>query len=239
MWDNKWIPNQEVTIFMHIVFFATWNLKPGLHRCWDDDWRTVCLQQSFAPAPLPTLPTQKNKPGDDDGKSYWGMAEAHSPSGSPHSVHCDSKQGPKRDNRRLIEATHMWKSVCACVGGKKYRRPLYRNVNNCHQGSEMLSVKNKNNKTEQTTWRTPKLFSLIMSLRCGSHVRHNRNPATMHNMTISHVQQEKQNEKSYCFNSSLPCAIDAICQKFEHTNLGKKKCIDLWLHSIHFFNNSH
>lgn len=48
---------------------------------------------------------QNNKAGDDDYKKYLGMAKAHSPSGSPHSVHFDSKQGPERNNRRLI--THM------------------------------------------------------------------------------------------------------------------------------------
>lgn len=77
-----------------------------------------------------------DKPGDDGRwRELPGNGEAHSPSGSPHSVHCDSKQGPKRDNRRLIEATHVRRSVfvheraganisvaALCMG----------NVNNCY-----------------------------------------------------------------------------------------------------------
>lgn len=38
-------------------------------------------------------------------RTIWD-GEAHSPSGSPHSVHCDSKQGPERNNKRLI--TDRW-----------------------------------------------------------------------------------------------------------------------------------
>lgn len=52
--------------------------------------------------PPPALPGNQNKKaGDDDDKDCLRTAGAHSPSGSPHSVHCDSKRGPER-NRRLI-----------------------------------------------------------------------------------------------------------------------------------------
>lgn len=52
-------------------------------------------------------------------QELFGYGEAHSPSGSPHSVHCDSKQGPKRDNRRLI--THTWRLCLCMLDGDKWK----------------------------------------------------------------------------------------------------------------------
>lgn len=75
-------------------------------------------------------PAASNKPGDDNDESFQKMAKAHSPSGSPHSVHCDSKQGPERDNRRLIEATHMWCVVeHVCSDKHLHLRPPCENIN--------------------------------------------------------------------------------------------------------------
>lgn len=95
---------------------------PAHTVCCDEDWRTVCLQHGVAPAVLATHPPLSRTAKQQGGRCWWqgllGNGEAHSPSGSPHSVHCDSKQGPKRDNRRLIEATHMRMSAFlrVCMG---------------------------------------------------------------------------------------------------------------------------
>lgn len=135
--DMKWNQNQEDAILMNCICFymepKTWL---ALLLCWDEDWRTACLQPSVAPAPLPTLQTAKQQAGRWRWQELLGNGEAHSPSGSPHSVHCDSKRGPKRDNRRLMEA-HICERLCLCmcVWEQISASPpftVYRNVNNCY-----------------------------------------------------------------------------------------------------------
>lgn len=113
------------------VFFLHGALSPAHTVCFaamKTEEQCVCGMVSpplcFQPPPSPPPSRTAKQQG---GRCWWqgllGNGDAHSPSGSPHSVHCDSKQGPKRDNRRLIEATHMWKSVFfACVYGNKYQR---------------------------------------------------------------------------------------------------------------------
>lgn len=87
------------------------NLMACSHCCFaglKTEEQHVCTPSSSPSLPFPTSrpPWKAEQQG---GRWRWqelfGNGEAHSPSGSPHSVHCDSKQGPERNNRRLITHT--------------------------------------------------------------------------------------------------------------------------------------
>lgn len=106
---------------LYVVFFFEPKTCSATLLCLDEDWRTLCLQQSVAPAALlPTLPkTADNKPEDDDDKSFWGMARpTHL---LVHHTVCTvilNKDQRETTGDWLKEATHMWKSIFVhvCVG---------------------------------------------------------------------------------------------------------------------------
>lgn len=85
--------------------------------------------------------------------------------------------------------------VHVCMGTNISITALYMEMlTTAIQDSVSLSLGQKQIKTIKinTQHGEQQSFLLLMFLQRGTHVQHNRNPATMHNVTISQMQLHKE-----------------------------------------------
>lgn len=92
-----------------------------------------------------------------------------------------------------------------CVWGQTLASPGIRKK--WRLSIPLLSVTNKMKHSKWANNREPQtFFELLMSLQGGTHVQYNRNPATMHNTTVSHTRPHKKGrKKKEDHNSSVSC----------------------------------